>query len=129
MASLSRRKFLGEVAAIGATALVTGSTLGTQTGCRVAGKINIHHHLTAPAYVKFLTDNILRDSPNRSVAEGLEDMDKGGISTAFASIIGPGIWNGNAEQTRKLARVCNDFGAKLIADYPGRFGLFASLPL
>ena len=129
MASLSRRKFLGEVAAIGATALVTGSTLGTQTGRGVAGKINIHHHLTAPAYVKFLTENKLRDFPNRSVAEGLEDMDKGGISTAFTSIIGPGIWNGNAEQTRKLARDCNDFGAKLMADYPGRFGLFASLPL
>ena len=77
--------------------------------------------------MKFLTENKLRDFPNRSVAEGLEDMDKAGISTAFTSIIGPGIWNGNAEQTRKLARDCNDFGAKLIADYPGRFGLFASL--
>jgi predicted TIM-barrel fold metal-dependent hydrolase len=129
MEILSRRKFLEEAAAIGATALVSGSTFGTQRGRPTAGKINIHHHLTPPAYVKFLMDNKLRDFPNRSIAEGLEDMDKAGISTAFTSIIGPGIWNGNAEQTRRLARECNDFAAKLISDYPGRYGLFASLPL
>jgi predicted TIM-barrel fold metal-dependent hydrolase len=129
MELLSRRKFLRGATAIGATALVSGSTFGTQRGRSAAGKINIHHHLTAPAYVKFLTDNKLRDFPNRSVAEGLEDMDKAGISTAFTSIIGPGIWNGSAEQTRRLARECNDFAAKLVSDYPGRFGMFASLPL
>jgi len=129
MELLSRRKFLGEAAAIGAASLVSGATFGTQRGAAATGRINIHHHLTPPPYVKLLTDAKLRDFPNKSVAEGLEDMDKAGISTAFTSIIGPGIWNGNAEQTRKLARECNDFGAKLIADYPGRFGLFASLPL
>jgi predicted TIM-barrel fold metal-dependent hydrolase len=129
MELLSRRKFLRGATAIGATALVSGSTFGTQRGRSAADKINIHHHLTAPAYVKFLTDNKLRDFPNRSVAEGLEDMDKAGISTAFTSIIGPGIWNGSAEQTRRLARECNDFAAKLVSDYPGRFGMFASLPL
>src|SRR2546427_3289523 len=129
MESLSRRKFIGELTAISAGALVSGAALGTQRGSAPAGKINIHHHLTAPAYVKFLTENKVRDFPNKSVAEGLEDMDKAGIATAFTSIIGPGIWTGSVEQTRRLARECNDFAAKLMADYPGRFGLFASLPL
>ena len=122
MELLSRREFIGGLAAVGAGALVP------QTQIR-QGKINIHHHLTAPAYVKFLTDNKVRDFPNRSVAEGIEDMDKAKIATAFTSIIGPGIWFGNAADTRRLARECNDFAAKLIADYPGRFGMFASLPL
>src|ERR1700745_3344384 len=99
METLSRRKFLEETAAISATAFLFGSQVGAPGGR--AGKINIYHHLTAPAYVKFLTDNKVRDFPNRSVGEGLEDMDKAGISTAFTSIIGPSIWNGNAEQTRK----------------------------
>jgi len=129
MESLSRRKFLGELAAVGAGALVSGAAFGTQRGSVRAGKINIHHHLTAPAYVKFLTDNKVRDFPNRSVAEGLEDMDKAGIATAFTSIIGPGLWFGNVQDTRRLARECNDFAPKLMSDYPGRFGLFASLPL
>jgi predicted TIM-barrel fold metal-dependent hydrolase len=129
METVSRRKFLEETAAITATAFLFGSQVGAPGGRAAAGKINIHHHLTAPAYVKFLTDNKVRDFPNRSAAEGLEDMDKAGISTAFTSIIGPGIWNGNIEQTRRLARECNDFAAKLMSDYPGRFGLFASLPL
>ena len=97
MESLSRRAFIGGLAAASA------STLIPQAQNR-AGKINIHHHLTAPAYVKFLTDNKVRDFPNKSVAEGIEDMDKAGISTAFTSIIGPGIWFGNIEDTRRLAR-------------------------
>src|SRR5687767_3848851 len=122
MELLSRREFIGGLAAVGAGALMP------QTQSR-QGKINIHHHLTAPAYVKFLTDNKVRDFPNRSVAEGIEDMDKANIATAFTSIIGPGIWFGNAADTRRLARECNDFAAKLITDYPGRFGMFASLPL
>src|SRR5437867_7039682 len=129
MESLSRRKFLGELAAVGAGALVSGAAFGTQRGGVRPGKINIHHHLTAPAYVKFLTDNKVRDFPNKSVAEGLEDMDKAGIATAFTSIIGPGIWFGNIADTRRLARECNDFAAKLVRDYPGRFGMFGSLPL
>src|SRR3954462_4898874 len=97
MNSLSRREFMGGLAAAGAIAVLPQSPART-------GKINIHHHLTAPAYVKFLMDNKVRDFPNKSVAEGLEDMDKAGISTAFTSIIGPGIWFGNIEDTRRLAR-------------------------
>src|SRR5256885_15328672 len=81
MEYLSRRKFLGELAAVGAGAIVPGAAFGTQRGGALPGKINIHHHLTAPAYVKFLTENKVRDFPNRSVAEGLEDMDKAGIAT------------------------------------------------
>ena len=129
MRCLDRRKFLGELTAAGATALISGSTFTGQVRPGNTGKINIHHHLTAPAYVKFLSETKVRDFPNKSIAEGLEDMDKAGISTAFTSIIGPGIWTGKVEEPRRLARECNDFAAKLMSDYPGRFGLFASLPL
>ncbi len=125
MEPLTRREFLGGLAVAGAGALLPQSTVGQVRPVR----INVHHHLTPPAYVKFLTDNKVREFPNRSVAEGLEDLDKAGISMAFTSIIGPGIWFGNIGDTRRLARECNDWAAKLIADHPGRFGMFASLPL
>jgi len=56
-------------------------------------------------------------------------MDKAGIAMAFCSIIGPGIWFGDVADTRRLARECNDYAAKLVSDYPGRFGIFTTLPL
>ena len=45
------------------------------------------------------------------------------------SLVQPGVWFGDAEKARKLARDCNDYGAQLRKDYPGRFGLFAAMPL
>ncbi len=114
------------MAALGTGLLLPGSRALGQSKPRL---INVHHHLTAPAYAKFLTDNNVRSFPNKSAAEGLDDMDKAGITTALTSIIGPGIWFGNLAETRRLARECNDFAAKLIADYPGRFGMFTMLPL
>jgi predicted TIM-barrel fold metal-dependent hydrolase len=121
-----RRHFLGSLAALGASTLFP-RTLGAQGAVRE--RINVHHHLTAPAYVKFLTENNVRDFPNRSVQQGLDDMEKSGVATAFTSIIGPGLWTGNVAETRRLARECNEFAAKLVRDYPGRFGMFASLTL
>src|SRR3989441_4009135 len=129
MQHLPRRDFIGGLAALGASSLIPGGWSAAQTTATAPHRINVHHHLTAPAYVKFLTENKVRDFPNKSVAEGLEDMDRGGIATAFTSIIGPGIWFGNIADTRRLARECNEFAAKLVRDYPGRFGMFASLPL
>lgn len=64
-------------------------------------------------------------SPQKS----LEDMDKGGVATAIASVTNPGIWFGDAKQSRRLARAFNEFAARLAADHPGRFGVFAALPL
>ena len=125
--NLSRRHFVGGLAAAGA-----GTMLGIREAEAQNGKpriINVHHHLTGPAYAKFLTDNKARDFPNKTAAEGIEVMDKAGIAMAFCSIIGPGIWFGDLADTRRLARECNDYAAKLVSDYPGRFGIFTTLPL
>jgi len=124
--SFSRRQLLAGVAALGAGALAGTSLLGQAKKKRV---INVHHHLTSPAYVQFLKDNKVRDFPNKSAAQGIEEMDKAGIDTAVCSIIGPGIHFGNLADTRRMARACNDYAAKLRSDYPGRFGIFTVLPL
>jgi len=59
----------------------------------------------------------------------IEDMDKAGIATAMISPTAPAVWLGNVEESRRLARELNEYAAaKMVADYKGRFGLFASLP-
>jgi predicted TIM-barrel fold metal-dependent hydrolase len=54
-------------------------------------------------------------------------MDKSGIATAVLSQVQPGTWWGDAEESRKLSRQINEYGAKLVRDHPGRFGLFATI--
>jgi predicted TIM-barrel fold metal-dependent hydrolase len=56
-------------------------------------------------------------------------MDQAGIATAMISVTTPGIHFGNDFAAKKLARECNDAGARMVADRPQRFGLFAALPL
>jgi 6-methylsalicylate decarboxylase len=40
------------------------------------------------------------------------------------------VWfdDGN-DPARTRARICNEYGAQMIKDYPGRFGMFAAIPL
>ena len=56
-------------------------------------------------------------------------MDQNGVQTSIVSVSTPGVWFGNAQSARALARKCNEYAAQLVNDYPGRFGLFASVPL
>ena len=60
---------------------------------------------------------ILEWTPERS----LEVMDKNGIATAIGSVSAPGIWFGNLQATRNLARACNEYGADLVKRYLGRY--------
>ena len=64
-------------------------------------------------------------TPNRSI----EDMDKSGVATAMISTSEPSVWFGDNEAARKLARECNEYGARLMADHPGRYGMFSTVPL
>jgi predicted TIM-barrel fold metal-dependent hydrolase len=45
------------------------------------------------------------------------------------SITNPGLWFGDNQATNRVARACNEYGAKLVQQYPKRFGLFAAMPL
>ena len=56
-------------------------------------------------------------------------MEEGAVATSIISISDPGVHFGDNMAARALARECNEYGAKVIRDNPGRFGLFAVLPL
>jgi predicted TIM-barrel fold metal-dependent hydrolase len=64
-------------------------------------------------------------SPQKSLAE----MDKNGVAASILSFPSPVIPSGNGKSASALARGVNDYAAQLARDYPGRFGLFATVPL
>src|SRR3989442_1764521 len=55
--------------------------------------------------------------------------ERAGSAAAVISITNPGLWFGDNQTTNRLARACNEYGAKLVQQYPKRFGLFAAMPL
>jgi 6-methylsalicylate decarboxylase len=93
-------------------------------------RIDVHHHFAPPAFIAALGAEHEPNPPSRNwtVRQSIDDMDRAGVKTAILSITVPGLWFGDAAAARRLARACNDYGAQLAADHPGRFGLFAALP-
>jgi 6-methylsalicylate decarboxylase len=128
----ARREFLSGLAALAATTMVPEGIFGQQpAGQRPAGAIDVHHHFAPPAYAAVLSQKKLTPEPlvGWSPQKTIDDMDKAGVTTAMNSIVGPGVWFDDAEQAKHLARDANEYAAKLVSDYPGRFGSFATLAL
>jgi predicted TIM-barrel fold metal-dependent hydrolase len=94
-------------------------------------RIDVHHHLSPPTYIAASNTGNFGDAlmKNWTPEKSLLDMDKAGVSVAMLSVTTPGLNFTSGDAARKLARECNDYAAKLIADHPGRFGSFAMLPL
>ncbi|HUZ73529.1 MAG TPA: amidohydrolase family protein [Stellaceae bacterium] len=97
--------------------------------------VDVHHHLCPPVYLDvavqradirpFQVQTLKNGSPEKS----LEDMDRAGVTRAIVSLTTPGVWFGDAAEARRLARQCNEHFAKVVADHPRRYGMFAVLPL
>lgn len=133
MTDLARRKFLiGAVASLGVAASRDRQLSAFQAATSTKpNRIDIHHHFAPPAWIAEVKGRPLLNVANTrwSPAQSIEDMDRGGVAAAVVSITNPGLWFGDRAATSRLARACNDYGAKLVQDHPGRFGLFASMPL
>jgi 6-methylsalicylate decarboxylase len=130
--AVTRRNFLAGSAATG-LGMATLAAAGLETAtAQPAGKphrIDVHHHIVPPAQRKM---NIERrggkGGPAWTPQMSLDDMDKGGVAYSITSILNPGPWYGKVEEaSRRLARECNDYAAKLRSDHPGRFGIFAAI--
>ncbi|MBC9249397.1 amidohydrolase [Pseudomonas alcaligenes] len=99
------------------------------------GRIDVHHHVIPPAFVatmqakgieKVAGAPLPKWDPQKSIAV----MDANGIQTAITSLSAPGVHFGDGvAQAVELARRCNEFSAGMVAQYPGRFGFFAVLPM
>lgn len=129
---LSRRGFLaGASASVGTLACDSYLARALAQTERTAGIIDVHHHVSPPPFISALKKHKLGERPmlDWTPARSIEDMDSAGVSASITSITTPGVWFGNRDEARYLARDCNEYGATLARDFPGRFGLFASLPL
>ena len=127
----SRRAIVKGLAALGANALFRGGGLRAQAASD-ARRLDLHHHFATPAWIQMV--NAKRTQGYQTwqpytPAKSIEDMDRGGVATSLISVTTPGIWFGDKQETRRLARELNQYGAKMVSDYKGRFGLFAVLPL
>jgi predicted TIM-barrel fold metal-dependent hydrolase len=67
--------------------------------------------------------------PPWTATDHLTLMDRLGIGTSILSISSPGVHFGDDSDARDLARAVNDEGHRVVTEHPGRFGLFASLPM
>ena len=107
------------------------AALAQAPGAARPHRIDVHHHFAPPAWVVEVKGRPLLQPANTTwtPAKSIEDMDRGGVAAAMVSVTNPGLWFGDTAVTRRLARACNDYGAKLVQDHPKRFGLFASMPL
>ena len=133
---LSRRRFLVSAGAFVAASVVPGGLVLGQGESRKL--IDTHHHFYPPAYQKAWLDwEDQRKIPHfpQQVAwtgeKALEEMDRNGIRVAVLSVAStPGLWfDTGPESAGRMVRICNDYGAEMMRDNPGRFGLFATLSM
>jgi predicted TIM-barrel fold metal-dependent hydrolase len=135
-AMTTRREFLSTLS-VAATGSVLSTLASSAQTPAVARRIDIHQHFVSPSFLATLgAKNAVAPVPGfaawkgYSPARAVEALDRVGIATAMLSITAPGVWFGDVQEARTLAREMNEYAAaRMVGDYKGRFGLFAVLPL
>jgi predicted TIM-barrel fold metal-dependent hydrolase len=132
----SRRQFIAGAAAFAAAAVIPDRAPRAQAA--KPKLIDTHHHFYAPAYQKAWFDwEDQRKIPHFGTQaswtkeKAVEEMDKVGVTTGILSLPStPGLWfDAGPKAAEQMARACNDYAAEMMRDYPGRFGLFATLSM
>ena len=126
----SRRGFLSALVAGGAGALGLAGC-ATPQGRAAPHRIDVHHHISPPPWVAALKRSRLDTPPvtQWSVEQSLADMDQAGIAAAMTSPTLPAVGFLPAAEAAAVARASNEYTRQLADRHPGRFGLFALLPM
>src|SRR5580658_2501995 len=94
-------------------------------------RIDVHHHIVPPTWLAAVKQAKLDNPPlnNWTPEKSLEDMDAAGTATAIVSPTSPQVSFLPAADAARVARESNEWARKLATDHPGRFGMFAMLPM
>ena len=125
---ITRRGFLGSFAATAGASLFPAAAMAQPAPALT--RIDTHHHYYPPQVMRspgLAGPFIASWTP----AKAIEAMDKGGVQTSILSMASaPGQWfKMETGESRSFMRHINDYGAQMMRDYPGRFGLFAYLSM
>jgi 6-methylsalicylate decarboxylase len=129
IARAGRREVMMGLAAFGASTLLSRGSALAQAPANKRIRIDVHHHFVPPEIVG--SARLVAPLKTWSVQQSLDDMDKGGVTTAMLSFT-PQVVEalaGGGKIVPGHFRHCNEVGARLVADHKGRFGLFAGIPL
>jgi predicted TIM-barrel fold metal-dependent hydrolase len=100
--------------------------------------IDVHHHSFPP---HFMAEQLKLKPPSDtrrwpvspqgwSPSVAVEELDRSGIAAAILQMVAdPGVWFGDVAAARRLAREWNEYTAQMMRDHPGRFGMFACVPM
>src|SRR5262245_41160786 len=86
-------------------------------------RFDVHHHVVPP---QFADDSMPIKVPDTETQ--LKSMDSWQIRRSI-TLRTPRIILKNIHRLREVARICNEFQARMALEYPPRFGSFALLPL
>jgi len=98
-------------------------------------RIDVHHHILPPRWLEEERERMAGRALDFNLvaqwtpAMSLEAMDRNAIATTVTSISTVITQPDDRKRAQALARDCNEFAARLKQDHPGRFGMFALLPL
>lgn len=97
-------------------------------------RIDTHHHAIPSFYRDMLRQAKIDEAGGRALPDwspeaSLQTMAELNVGTAILSVSTPGTaFLPKATEAASLARDLNDYLAGLVADQPGRFGFFATIP-
>ena len=133
---LGRRALFRGAASLGASAalgLLSDSSMaaGVAAAPTKLHRIDVHHHIVPPTWYAAVQAAKMGNPPltNWSVEKSLEDMDQAGVATSITSPTTPQVGFLPPADAARIARESNEWARKLASDHPGRFGVFAMLPM
>jgi predicted TIM-barrel fold metal-dependent hydrolase len=92
-------------------------------------RIDVHHHPTPNKAMRSGRGASTGDMREWAPEHSIEDMDKNGVATAILSVPHrAAVWR-DPSQARGIARKWNEFLVRQADDQPGRFGVFAAVPI
>ena len=120
----SRRDLLWTLTAGAAAAALPIAAVKAQTK---RGRIDVHHHMLPP----FQDGGVSQlDAAGFPRCDGQVQRRRRNLFHHHGPAAGwPTCYTRHAEGERALARQYNEYGAKVVSDYPKRFGFMGTLPL